>query len=444
LKLHSIKLRLMALSTIWVIGSLAASAIVLQYLFVSSLERDVRQDLEAALTRIVALLDEDAPQIGLSSPLPDPRYDTPLGGRYWQIEVPESQVLLRSRSLWDMVLPVTSDEARVGHFEHEDKWHIIYVARTIAIGEKTVRLTVGEDHRPIHEAARLFLWDTVRLFALLGALILVAAWFQLRLGLAPLDKLRSAVDAVRQGRSPRLIGRFPTEVRPLANEVSALLDERDANLERARQRASDLAHGLKTPLAALHGIAIRVRDKGNGRDADLIDDLAFEMSKRVDYQMRLATLRLRSSEHRESASLNNAVLRTIAVLKKTGRGEALHWLADLPQDHQVDIHRQDLMELVGITLENAAKWASTRITVRSMVLKAHATIEISDDGPGIPEERLSQLGERGQRLDEATPGNGLGLAIASEILALNKGRIDFRRGETGGLVVALTLPLAPR
>jgi signal transduction histidine kinase len=443
LKLHSIKLRLMALSAIWVLGSLAASAIVLQYLFVSSLERDVRQDLEAALTRIVALLNEDAPQAGLSSPLPDPRYDTPLGGRYWQIEIPENQVVLRSRSLWDMVLPVTSDEAAMGHFEHEDEWHIIYVARTIAIGGQAVRLTVGEDHGPVHEAARLFLWDTVRLFALLGGLILVAAWFQLRLGLAPLDKLRSAVDAVRQGRSPRLIGRFPTEVRPLANEVNALLDERDANMERARQRASDLAHGLKTPLAALHGIAIRVRDKGNGSDADLIDDLAFEMSKRVDYQMRLATLRLRSSEHRESASLNNAVLRTIAVLKKTGRGEALHWLADLSQDHQVDIHRQDLMELVGITLENAAKWASTRVTVRSTVMEAHATIEISDDGPGIPEERLSQLGQRGQRLDEATPGNGLGLAIAREILALNQGRIEFRRGDTGGLVVALTLPLAP-
>jgi signal transduction histidine kinase len=131
------------------------------------------------------------------------------------------------------------------------------------------------------------------------------------------------------------------------------------------------------------------------------------------------------------------------VLKKTGRGEALHWLADLSQDHQVDIHRQDLMELVGITLENAAKWASTRVTVRSTVMEAHATIEISDDGPGIPEERLSQLGQRGQRLDEATPGNGLGLAIASEILALNRGRIEFRRGDTGGLVVALTLPLAP-
>lgn len=433
----------MALSAIWVIGSLAASAIVLQYLFVSSLERDVREDLEAALTRLVALLDEDAPQNGLSSPLPDPRYDTPLGGRYWQIEVPENQVLLRSRSLWDMVLPVTSNQAATGHFEHGDEWHIFYAARTIAIGGQSVRLTVGEDHGPIHEAARLFLWDTARLFALLSALILIAAWFQLRLGLVPLDKLRTAVDAVRQGQNSRLLGRFPTEVRPLANEVNALLEEREANMERARQRASDLAHGLKTPLAALHGIAVRVREKGNERDADLIDDLAFEMSKRVDHQMRLTTLRLRKSEHRESTSLNNAVLRTIAVLKKTGRGEALHWLADLSQDHRVDIHRQDLMELVGIILENAAKWASTRVTVRSTVIGAHATIEISDDGPGVPEERLPQLGRRGQRLDEATSGSGLGLAIASEILALNSGRIEFRRGDTGGLVVALTLPLAP-
>jgi signal transduction histidine kinase len=440
--LHSIKLRLMALSTIWVIGSLAACALVLQFLFVSSLERDLRSDLEATLTRIIALLDLEAPQTGLSGPLPDPRYDTPLGGRYWQIEVPEEQALLRSRSLWDMVLPIASDQTAMHRFEHGDEWHIIYVTRTIQVDGQAVRLTVGEDYGPIHEAATLFLWDTVRLFALLSALILAAAWFQLRFGLAPLDKLRAAVDAVRQGRNPRLTGRFPAEVRPLVNEVNALLEEREANMERTRQRASDLAHGLKTPLAALHGIAMRVREQGNDSDADVIDDLAFEMSKRVDYQMRLTTLRLRNSEHHESASLNGAILRTIAVLKKTARGEELHWLADLPQDHQVDIHRQDLMELVGIILENAAKWARTRVTIRSTSIAAEARIEIADDGPGVPQERLSQLGQRGHRLDETAPGNGLGLAIATEILSINRGRIAFRRGDTGGLVVTIALPLA--
>lgn len=432
----------MALTTLWVIGSLAATAVVLQYLFVSSLERELRQDLEAAMTRIIALIDLDTPQSGLSSQLPDPRYETPLGGRYWQIEILGTQTMLRSRSLWDMVLPVAQDETSMGHFEDGTDWHIIYHTRTIDVGGQDVRLSVGEDHGPVHAAAGLFLWDTLRLFALLGVIILLAAWLQLRLGLAPLDKLRKGVDAVRQGRSARLPGYFPTEIRPLANEVNALLDEREANMERTRQRASDMAHGLKTPLAALHGIAMRVREKGNEIDADLLDDLAFEMSKRVDYQMRLSTLRLRNSEHRERASLNSAILRTIAVLKKTGRGEVLHWLADLPQDHEVDVNRQDLMELIGTTLENAAKWAQSQVTIRSAATDGRVQIEISDDGPGVPAEALCELGQRGKRLDEATPGNGLGLAIASEIVALNRGQISFYRSELGGLCVSITLPLA--
>jgi signal transduction histidine kinase len=136
------------------------------------------------------------------------------------------------------------------------------------------------------------------------------------------------------------------------------------------------------------------------------------------------------------------VLRTVTVLKKTGRGEALHWVAELQDDCWVDVDRQDLMELVGVTLENAAKWAATRVVIRATRVGGFARLEISDDGPGVPEHQLEQLGIRGRRLDEARPGSGLGLAIASEIVEINMGQMHFSRAQIGGLSVTIQLPLA--
>jgi signal transduction histidine kinase len=439
----SLKLRLMALSTLWVIGSLTAAAVVLHYLFATTLERSVREDLEAAMTRLIALIDLETADLTLTAPMPDPRYDTPLGGRYWQIEDTTTNEMLRSRSLWDTVIPaLAGDTSGHEHFVDDQDLHLIYISRLITTDGRSLQVSLGEDHLPVHLATANFQQDVFRLFLILGAVILAAAWLQLALGLAPLDRLRRAVDEVRQGRILRLGDGFPTEVRPLVDEVNALLDERETNIQRARQRASDLAHGLKTPLAALHGIAQRVRDRGNTPDGDLIDDLAFEMSKRIDYQMRLSALRLRTGDYTESASINAAILRTITVLKKTGRGEGLHWVAEMAGDWTVDIHRQDLIELVGVVLENAAKWASSRVTVHTTASAHAVTLHVADDGPGIPPEQVAQLGERGRRFDETVPGSGHGLAIASEILAINNGRMEFGQSEFGGLLVRITLPRA--
>jgi signal transduction histidine kinase len=136
------------------------------------------------------------------------------------------------------------------------------------------------------------------------------------------------------------------------------------------------------------------------------------------------------------------VLRTVAVLKKTSRGEDLHWIAQLGADYAVDIHRQDLMELVGALMENASKWAASKVVVQSRLDEGRVILEICDDGPGISDDQSSRLGERGHRLDENLPGTGLGLSIAREILALNGGTIAFGRADLGGLMVHVALPLS--
>ncbi|MHA6732137.1 sensor histidine kinase [Devosia sp. A369] len=443
--LHSLRLRMMGLAVIWVAVSLIAAGIALQYLFSVNIERSSREDMEAALARLAAVIVPSTEVPSLNMPLPDPRYETPFGGRYWQIEALDSGQIARSRSLWDFVISAPGADNVVHHQEGPDGRHLILLTRLLEIedaaGSRTFLVTVGQDHGPIHEATQQFATDATQVLLLLGGLIIIASWLQIKLGLSPLRRMQRAIETVRNGDAERLEGVFPSELGPLVQEVNGLLDAREVMMERARSRAADLAHGLKTPLAAVHGIAERLREKGKEAEANLLQDLSFEMSERVDYQMRLAALRVRTSAHSTRSSLNTAVIRTLTVLKKTGRGESLHWIAELSDDCWVDVHRQDLMELVGITLENAAKWASSRIIIRSMREADNAVLEICDDGPGIAEDQLKLLGTRGVRLDQTLPGTGLGLAIAADILEMNQGSVRFSRDQAGGLIVTITLPL---
>ncbi|MBB4051318.1 signal transduction histidine kinase [Devosia subaequoris] len=439
---RSIRLRLLGLATLWVGVSLAATAVILHTIFVASVERDIVEDLSANLNRLIALMDVEPPDINFAASLPDPRYETPLGGRYWQVQGNWPNGLARSRSLWDMIIPLEGLNDGLHHLDGSSEEHFIFLVRTIWVKDQSIRVAVGEDHTAVHSTGAQFSGGVTILLALLGALMLAFGWLLIHFGLLPLDRLRSAIDDIRQGRRSRLEPHLAVEVQPLVNEINALLGEREETLEKARQRASDLAHGLKTPLAALQGVTHQLREQGQSAEADAIDDVVMEASKHIDYHLRLSVLRARRGSQRESVSITNAVVRTIAVLKKTGRGEHLFWMAELVENVQVNVHRQDLLELIGVILENAAKWAKERVVVRASCQSEYAHLQIADDGPGIDDSLLAEIGQRGRRLDESKPGSGLGLAIASEIVAQNGGRLSFARASEGGLEVLIILPLA--
>jgi signal transduction histidine kinase len=166
------------------------------------------------------------------------------------------------------------------------------------------------------------------------------------------------------------------------------------------------------------------------------------MSERIDYQLRLAGLRLRSRAHQLSATVSDIALRNIAVLRHSERGETITWDVELADDLAVDMDPRDLTELLGVLLENAAKWAKSKVRVDAKSHGSAVDITIADDGPGLSSDEISRLGKRGQRLDESAPGTGLGLAIAAEIVSLNGGTMTFGRSAAGGLEVRLRLPSA--
>lgn len=448
MKPNSLRLRLLAGAALWISAALVVAGLAIGFIYTVNIEQNLHAGLSASLSRLAALLNPESDPPALTAPLPDPRYDRPASGIYWQIENVATGATGRSASLFDFVLArdVSFADDGAEHFAAiagPDGQSLTALIRLLRFSDgRSFRVIVAENRAVLNESISRFGLQLTFALAILGVALIAAAVLQVRLGLGPLDALRAAVENVRKGRGERLPTTFPNEIQGLVGEVNELLAAQEQSVRFAQTRAADLAHGLKTPLAVLDTIAADLRSRGDETTASSLDLLAREMAERVDYQLRLSRLRLRPRHHRLSADLGQAVARTLAVVRRTPDGERVEIDSDAPEV-LVDIDLRDLIELVGVLIENAAKWAKSRAGVTAQVLPdAGAELIIADDGPGLTPEQIAMLGKRGRRLDESVRGTGLGLAIAHEIAALNGGSIAFGRAELGGLEVRVRLPLA--
>jgi signal transduction histidine kinase len=442
----SLRVRLLAGAALWIGLALLVAGSVIASLFVGIVEREQQADLSATFNRVVALIDERASPPTLSAPLTDPRYDTPFGGTYWQIEEPGVGTS-RSRSLWDFSIPTaaisTASAPLFTTLPGPAGQSLSALVRDLRLAnDRPLRVTIAEDRAPLDLVIGRFGSALAVALGVLAVALFGAAWLQVRIGLSPLRQLRRGVERVRRGEADRLSADVPREVVPLTVEVNELLAAQQATIQFARARAADLAHGLKTPLSVLATTAAALRHKADAETADHLDFITREMTDRVNYQLRLAGLRTRTRTHLLAADLGQAIERTVAVLKRTPEGEQRKWTLLVEENLIVDIDDHDLIELVGVLLENAAKWARENVRVTASRADGLAKVEIVDDGPGMTAEQIAQLGRRGGRLDESQAGSGLGIAIAHDIVALNGGTLSIDRGPRGGLQVSLQLPLS--
>jgi signal transduction histidine kinase len=267
--------------------------------------------------------------------------------------------------------------------------------------------------------------------SIIGTILVIGAWLQVTVGLSPLKHLRDKLAAIRTGHSQSLDGSFPDEVAPLVGEFNDVLEQRNASLERARRRAGDLAHGLKTPLTVLSSVARDLRKAGLPRHADDIDEQSDAMFRHVE--RALARARLSVGRGHAATPLRAVAERVVAAVSRLPGAGDLTFDLQMADDATVPIEQNDLTELLGNLLDNARKWAKSQVKLNY----AAPLLAVEDDGPGVADEELEKISERGRRLDETKQGSGLGLSIVEDIADLYGLSITYGRSKLGGLKVEI-------
>ncbi len=269
---------------------------------------------------------------------------------------------------------------------------------------------------------------------------MVAGFVGVRRGLSPFDELRRRLTSVREGRDHRLEGTYPTEVQPLVNDLNALLDNREQIVRRAVATAGDLAHGLKTPLAVIAQEAERAGAAGHHTLASTIGQQVERMQRQVDYHLAHA----RAAAGRAQPGARCAIIESAEGLSRTlarlhsDRGVTIDLL--VAPEHTFRGQREELDEMLGNLLDNACKWAASRVTVTSSEGEGRVVITVDDDGPGIAPELREAVLQRGVRADEAAPGSGIGLAIVRDLVELYGGTLSLGSAPAGGVRARLELP----
>jgi signal transduction histidine kinase len=279
-------------------------------------------------------------------------------------------------------------------------------------------------------------WTLFWSFLALGVGLLVLAALQTFYGLWPLRRVRQEVAAIRSGQKTRISHQFPAEIRPLTEEINQLLAHNEEQAEEARRHAGNLAHALKTPLTVITNAA-------TAKSPDLADTVCREavvMRRQVDHHLA----RARAIGRRASAQARATVWESLEAVQRALDILYEKSTVDIAGDHQaqVRVERQDLDEMIGNLVENAAKYGGGRVFVTVERKGDMVDILVEDDGPGIPETKRESLFARGARLDTTgKPGTGLGLAIVRDVAEIYGGRITLEESEDlGGLLARLTLP----
>jgi len=297
----------------------------------------------------------------------------------------------------------------------------------------TVTITAIGPRRIVEEPLREAMIPLLGSLALLGAGLALATLVQLRFGLRPLRDLRSALAAVRAGTERHVPADQPGELQPLVTELNALIDQNSAGLAHARQHVANLAHGLKTPLAAL---SLKLAEAN--ADAD-VRDMVDQIDRRVRHHLGRARADATGGA-RIRTPIAPAVADLVAVLRRIHADRTMTVDIAILDDLAVAIDPQDLDEMIGNLLDNAWRHARTALSITATPIDGATTLEIADDGEGLDDTAMAQAVLPGRRLDERGDGHGFGLSITRELAELNGGTLSLGRSATGGLVARLSLP----
>jgi signal transduction histidine kinase len=447
---RSLTVRLALLTGAW-----AAMGLLFVWLWVTAVITDAEETsfdarLVSLVDALVAAVELRDGQPVLTRPVSEPRFDRPLSGAYFQIEAPH-QALLTSRSLGTALLP----EGKFGHrtvlienIEGPRSQHLRLAERDItppdssSDGDNTIHILVAIARDDAMRDAAAMRNAFALGFALIGAGLVAAVVLQVSLGLRGLQRLRGAVIDLRAGGEVAPGLAIPREIQPLLAEIETLVRQNRATVQRARSHVGNLAHALRTRLSV-------IRNAVETTDTSLARRELTEADRLVQHHLiraRTAALSGAAANTIPIVAAANDIARAMRILF-ADRTLTIAVIGD-PALH-VRCEHEDLTELLANLIENACKWARTTVAVTIQAPSGPSSdgqivAAVSDDGPGMSEDQIRDVGDRGVRLDETIPGSGLGLAIAIDLATLYGGGIDLLgHGPHGGLQASVALPQAP-
>ena len=440
----SLSRRMIGVAAAWILLLLIGGGVALDRVLTTAITQNFDDQLNYSLTAMIASAEIGSDgEVRLNRPLSDQRFLEAQSGLYWQISAKGVEPF-RSRSLWEDSLPYGADHRdTTPHFYDSRQFrdeHLRIVERDVTLPfSKTIwRFQVAQARDGLDLQIDNLRKTVVRSFALLGLGLILMAALQTLYGLWPLRKLRQAIIDLRGGRTQSISqANLPEEVAPLVDELNGLIAHNDTQAEEARRHAGNLAHALKTPLTVIMNAA-------TARSTDLSGTVMREattMRRQVDHHLaRARAVGRRGNAHSRAEvwpSLQ-AVERAVGMLYPKVR-------IDIAGDQtcSVRVERQDLDELLGNLIENAAKYGGGSVFITVVRKEEFIEFQVEDDGPGIPEAERAQLFDRGARLDTGKPGTGLGLAIVRDVAEIYGGSVGLDESEDlGGLLARLRLPIA--
>ena len=442
----SLTRRMIGVAALWIAALLLIGGFALDRILTRSIVDSFDNQLVFVLNSMIGS-SEIGPdgEVRFSRPPADQRFVEPYSGLYFQISGAGAETF-PSRSLWDRRLRVRADHNDIKpHLYDSNEFSTAGHSEPLRIAERDItlpgskvqwRYQVAQSRETVDDQIsrlrRTLIWS----FTALGAGLLILAALQTVYGLWPLRRVRREVASIRSGEKKRIGQDFPTEIRPLTEEINQLLAHSEEQAEEARRHAGNLAHALKTPLTVITNAA-------TAHAPDLVDTVCREalvMRRQVDHHLARARALGRRATPHARATVWESLEPVQRAVDRLHEGVTI----DIAGDHhaQVRVERQDLDEMLGNLVDNAAKYGGGRVFVTVEPKGATVDILIEDDGPGIPQARRGDLFTRGARLDTTgKPGTGLGLAIVRDVAEIYGGRVTLEQSEDlGGLLARLSLP----
>ncbi|WP_314372374.1 ATP-binding protein [Sphingomonas paucimobilis] len=426
----------------WIMVLLAGGGFALDRVLVSAITQNFDDRLAYVLRSLLVSAEIQQGEVWFSREPADQAFLEPGSGVYWQVSAPGREAF-PSRSLWDRQLAYgTRHNDDAIHTYNSNQFpdeKLRIVERDVKLPGSDVRwrFQVAQSRQGLDAQIAALRRTLVRSFALLGIGLLLMAAFQTFYGLRPLRRVREEIAAMRAGKANRVSDAMPNEVAPMVEELNALIEHNERQAEEARRHAGNLAHALKTPLTVIMNAA-------TARADDLADTVIREartMRRQVDHHLA----RARAVGRRGSAHSRAEVWPSLESVERAVGRLYRHVRIDVdgPKDLVVHVERQDLDEMLGNLVENAAKYGGGSVFVTVAAQAGFVEILVEDDGTGIPENERVRIFDRGVRLDTGKPGTGLGLAIVRDVAEIYGGTVSLEESEDlGGLLVRLRLPAA--